>query len=55
MRNVSCALTLRDKEKHPFKTLRSATIAEARSNPIAAEGNQSQTLVKPKEVNAVRI
>jgi hypothetical protein len=46
IRNVSCPLNLRGNEKHPFNTvlrgLRSAAIAEARSNPIAAEGNQSR-------------
>jgi hypothetical protein len=46
IRNVSCPLNLRGNEKHPFNTalrgLRSAAIAEARSIPIAAEGNQSR-------------
>lgn len=46
IRNVSCPLNLRGNEKHQFNTalrgLRSAAIAEARSNPIAAEGNHSR-------------
>ena len=43
---VSCPLNLRGNENHPFsralRDLRSAAIAEARSNAIAAEGNQSR-------------
>ena len=44
--SVSCPLNLRGNGNHPFsralKDLRSAAIAEARSNAIAAEGNQSR-------------
>lgn len=44
--SVSCPLNLRGNENHPFsralRDLRSTAIAEARSNAIAAEGNQSR-------------
>lgn len=44
---VSCPLNLRGNDAHPFnkalKELRSAAIVEARSIPIAAEGNQSRS------------
>lgn len=42
--NVSCPLNLRGNEEHRFnrslRNMRSAAIAEARTTPVAAEGNQ---------------